>query len=163
MATFIDKEGSIFESGADVLVCPVNCIPGVMGKGLALEFAKRWPELKSAHRHACQAVRHLRPGMVTTTGVGAGVGRVCIMFFPTKHHWGNPSKIEYIRDGLADMRRWGDPPDPFKSFAIPAIGCGLGGLRWEDVRPLIVEALAPLDITVMLYAPKVLASGRGGR
>lgn len=160
MATFIDAEGSIFDSGADVLVCPVNCVPGVMGAGLALEFAKRWPHLVSSHRFAVRE-GFLRPGKVHSVGfkvtvwngrefVQRGPAGACL-FFPTKDRWRNSSRIEYIRDGLACLAR---KLDPGRSVAIPALGCGLGGLDWRDVRPLIVEALAPLDITVMLYAPK---------
>lgn len=153
MATFIDKEGSIFDSGADLLVCPVNCVPGVMGKGLALAFAKRWPILKRSHRTLCERGL-LRPGVALF--VGGTTGQQCA-FVPTKSHWRHRSDLVLVSAGilglyklLAGVPEWTQG----KSIAIPALGCGLGGLRWEDVRPLIVEAMAPLDITVMLYAPK---------
>jgi O-acetyl-ADP-ribose deacetylase (regulator of RNase III) len=156
-ATFHDiLLGSIFDSGADVLVCPVNCVPGVMGAGLALEFAKRWPSLKRCHFAACSGPgRRLAPGVTIVTAAGPTVADPLVMFFPTKRHWRDRSRLEDIAAGL----REGVPYSfaalrPKKSIAFPAIGCGLGRLRWEDVRPLIVEAMAPIDITVMLYAPK---------
>lgn len=156
MATFIDKEGSIFDSGAHMLVCPVNCTPGVMGKGLALAFAKRWPRLSGMHWNACSDGR-VCPGGGAAVWPGAPNGHIAVWLFPTKRHWANPSLIEDIRDGLATLTAFrGSVRHSAEKaiIAVPALGCGLGGLRWEDVRPLIVEALAPLDITVMLYAPK---------
>ena len=155
MATFIDKEGSILDSDADVLVCPVNCVPGVMGAGLALAFARRWPALR--RRHAGLA----RDGRLTVGFapiVGEAGRRFCL--FPTKRHWRLPSRIDDVALGLDGLRveveghRAIRHARPLASIAIPALGCGLGGLDWAKVRPLIVEAMAPLDITVMLYAPK---------
>lgn len=151
-ATFHDiLLGSIFDSGADVLVCPVNCIPGVMGKGLALEFAKRWPVLKRTH---ADRIGRGTLGVGTPDTVWATDNGPRVMLFPTKRHWCHPSRLDDIRWGLASaVAQWGTR-NTARSIAFPALGCGLGGLRWEDVRPLIVEAMAPLDITVLLYAPK---------
>lgn len=155
MATFIDKEGSIFDSGADVLVCPVNCVPGVMGAGLAKEFARRWPGLR--RRHATLA----RDGRLSV-GLAPIVGEVGRDFclFPTKRDWRMASRLDDVALGLDGLRielanhRAMPRRRPLNSIALPALGCGLGGLAWAAVRPLIVEAMAPLDITVMLYAPK---------
>ena len=169
MATFIDKEGSIFESGADVLVCPVNCTPGVMGAGLAREFVKRWPTLKALHR---DRVARGTLGICTPDTVWATHDGPRVVLFPTKRDWRAPSRLGDIRFGMSAVpsllgfQRWTrhsedgqtyeqiTRPAWCRSIAFPALGCGLGGLQWEDVRPLIVEAMAPLDITVMLYAPK---------
>lgn len=74
-----------------------------------------------------------------------------VVFFPTKRHWDGPSRIDDLKWGLLGLPH---AVGKVHSVAIPSLGCGLGGLRWEDVRPLIVAAMAPLDITVMLYAPK---------
>lgn len=149
-ATFTDHPGGdIFESGADVLVCPVNCVPGVMGAGLALEFAKRWPGLKAVHRLVARR-GDIAPGRVYMCGFTA--------LFPTKRDWHDRSLLGDIKAGLASLaaalpeEHWGA-----KSIAIPALGCGLGGLDWADVRPLIVDALADLPLRVMLYPPHEVA------
>lgn len=133
-ATFTDHPGGdIFASVADVLVCPVNCVPGVMGAGLALAFAKRFPDIKALHRLVTRQGL-LAPGVVYMAG--------SIALFPTKRHWQDASNIADIQAGLTSLavdlpaKQWAA-----RSIAIPALGCGLGGLRWADVRPLIVEAL----------------------
>jgi len=149
-ATFTDHPGGdIFASVADVLVCPVNCVPGVMGAGLALAFAKRFPDIKALHRLVTRQGL-LAPGLVYMAG--------SIALFPTKRHWQDASSIADIQAGLASIaaelpaKQWAA-----RSIAIPALGCGLGGLRWADVRPLIVEALAALPLRVMLYPPHEVA------
>lgn len=159
-AIFTDHPGGdIFASGADVLVCPVNCVPGVMGAGLALAFARRWPHLVASHRFACSE-GFLRPGRVHTVSLkvtrwsgrayeSVGPDAACALF-PTKMHWREPSRLEYVTAGLAVVAKKFAERD---SIAIPALGCGLGGLDWADVRPLIVEALADLPLRVMLYPP----------
>lgn len=150
MANVIDAEGSIFDSGADVLVCPVNCVPGVMGAGLALEFAKRFTGLRADHRGYCRN-RLLAPGSPVVVGGFPRGGFV--VFFPTKRHWRDASRLDDVAAGLEKMARIPCIRE-CRSIAIPALGCGLGGLDWRDVRPLIVEALAPIEIEVLLYAPK---------
>jgi len=152
MATFTDHPGGdIFASGADLLVCPVNCVPGVMGKGLALAFKERFKSLEAAHWMACQTGA-LRPGVVPAAGRVVGHG---VLFFPTKRHWRDPARLEDVQAGMAYMAKRLGPP--FRSIAIPALGCGLGGLAWVDVRPLIVEALADLPLRVMLFPPHEVA------
>lgn len=148
IATFTDHPGGdIFESGADVLVNPVNCF-GVSGKGLALEFKRRLPTAQRVYETTCRAGR-LALGCVVL--VDDAPGRVLI--FPTKHHWRDPSTITAIRVGLADLAHQARAWPTVGSIAIPALGCGLGGLDWADVRPLIVDALADLPLRVMLYPP----------
>jgi O-acetyl-ADP-ribose deacetylase (regulator of RNase III) len=151
-ATFHDiLLGSIFDSGADVLVCPVNCVPGVMGKGLALAFAKKWPNIKALHR---DRIARGTLSIGTPDTVWAGDDGPRVMLFPTKRDWREPARINDIGWGLASaVAQWGTR-NTARSIAFPALGCGLGGLARADVRPLIVEAMASLDITVMLYAPK---------
>lgn len=158
-AVFTDYPGGdIFESGADLLVCPVNCVPGVMGAGLALAFARRWPGLR--RRHSTLA----RDGRLTV-GLAPIVGEVGRDFclFPTKRHWRMPSRLDDVALGLDGLRielanhRAMPRRRALDSIAIPALGCGLGGLDWADVRPLIVEALAALPLRVMLYPPHEVA------
>lgn len=147
-----DCQGDLFESGAEALVNPVNCV-GVAGKGLALEFKKRWPGLNVLYERDC-AAGDLKPGTIRAYGdPRQEVPPWLVVYFPTKRHWRDASRLDDVRAGLPTLRaylnRW-----RVASVAIPALGCGLGGLDWADVRPLIVEALGGLDCDVMLYGPK---------
>lgn len=151
-AAFTDHPGGdIFASGADVLVNPVNCF-GVSGKGLALGFKRRFPTAQRVYQTTCREGR-LALGCVVL--VDDARGRV--LLFPTKNHWRDRSAIGAIRVALADMARQARSWPTVGSIAIPALGCGLGGLDWADVRPLIVEALADLPLRVMLYPPHEVA------
>lgn len=139
------RKGDLFSSGADALVNPVNCV-GVSGKGLAKEFAKRFKEGDRMYRNACMS------GELSIGSVVIWRGTPSVIYLPTKDHWRNPSTISYVKRGLAALR-----PElkvgAFASVAIPALGCGNGGLLWKDVRPLIEKALGDLDIRVLLYEP----------
>lgn len=142
--------GNLLEADVDALVNPVNT-QGVMGKGLALQFKKAFPDAFQSYVRACEA-GEVVPGKIHT--VRRLMAPRFILNFPTKKHWRNPSKLEYIRDGLDDLvqqvRALG-----IQSIAVPPLGCGHGGLDWEDVRPLIEAAFVPLpDVRVVLYAPK---------
>lgn len=146
------EDKNIFESGADALVNPVNCV-GYMGKGLALEFKKRFPEYFPPYKAACEA-RKLRPGkpfylrMIMQPDL-LGVKQAVIMF-PTKDHWKEKSRIEWIDDGLAylqsNYRLW-----RLGSIAMPQVGCGLGGLAWEEVKPLIHKYFQDEPVKVEVY------------
>ena len=147
--------GDLFESGCSTLVNAVNC-HGAMGAGIALEFKRRYPAMFVDYRHRCRRgeVRLGRPYLWRPEdGVGPSV-----LNFPTKDHWRDPSHLEAIADGLiwlrSHYRQWG-----IASLAIPALGCGYGGLRWEEVRPVLEGALAELAIPVRAYGP----SGDGPR
>jgi O-acetyl-ADP-ribose deacetylase (regulator of RNase III) len=139
------------QDDVDAVVNAVNCI-GVMGRGIALQFRDKWPENCRAYEVACKA-NQLRPGRMYVFDSGALSRPRFIVNFPTKGHWRSKSRIEYIRDGLADLvaliRRRG-----IRSIAVPALGCGNGGLAWADVEPLIVAAFAQLpDVDVRLFPP----------
>ena len=153
MLTFVT--GDIFAQPADVLVNPVNCA-GVMGRGLALQFKRRYPAVFRAYREACRD-GELRPGRVLLLPTGSDRPRA-IAHFPTKRHWRDPSRIEDIDAGLRHLattiRRLRVP-----SIALPPLGCGLGRLDWRTVRPLIAARLHGLDcaITVLEAAPAATA------
>lgn len=138
---------------ADALVNTVNTV-GVMGKGLALQFKKAFPDAFQEYARACKS------GEVTV-GKMHVVRRIAaprlIVNFPTKKHWRNPSKLEYIRDGLADLvevvRK-----ERVQTIALPPLGCGNGGLAWPVVAKLIDEAFADVpDVTVLLFEPSPTA------
>jgi O-acetyl-ADP-ribose deacetylase (regulator of RNase III) len=148
MAAFIEVRGDILDARAEALVNPVNCV-GVMGAGLAKEFAARYPEMLQSYRHACRR-RFLLPGSVHVYEVPFTLRY--IINFPTKDRWREPSTLEYIEQGLVALVnevRFRE----IRSIAIPALGCGLGGLRYTDVRPRIESAFQDVPADVHLYQP----------
>jgi O-acetyl-ADP-ribose deacetylase (regulator of RNase III) len=141
--------GNLLTADVDALVNTVNT-EGVMGKGIALQFKKAFPENFSSYERACKA------GEVVVGRVHV-VRRLAsprfIINFPTKKHWRQPSKLEFVRDGLVDLvatvRAHG-----IQSIAIPPLGCGNGGLEWSDVKPEILRAFTGLpDVRVVLFEP----------
>lgn len=145
------RKGDILQADAEALVNTVNCV-GVMGRGIALQFRKAYPENFKAYKIACGR-KELQPGALLVTELGRLQNPKIIINFATKRHWKEKSRIEYIVSGLAalveEIRRRG-----IRSIAIPPLGCGLGGLDWSDVRPRILEAFEELpDVTVLVYEP----------
>jgi O-acetyl-ADP-ribose deacetylase (regulator of RNase III) len=157
MANIVEMDGDIFESGAEALVNTVNCV-GVMGKGLALEFKKRFPKNFKAYRDVCaEGLLHTGKSFVFMNRMydaHATTPRY-IINFPTKQDWRDPSEYAYIAFGLNDLeakiRNYG-----ITSIAIPALGCGLGGLDWIKVKQLIIAKMCQIEcVTVYLYGPKI--------
>jgi O-acetyl-ADP-ribose deacetylase (regulator of RNase III) len=142
----IVNTGNILEDSAEAIVIPVNTV-GVMGKGLALQAAKEWPSVVPIYRLMLQT-GELKIGQVFMV-----THQPRLILFPTKAHWRNPSKLEYIQQGLKSMAEEIAKLD-LRSVAVPALGCGLGGLDWNTVRPLIEAALANTPADVRLYAPR---------
>ncbi len=141
--------GNLFDADTEALVNAVNTA-GVMGKGIALVFKKTFPENYEAYRAACKAGL-VQPGSMFVTE-RAGNPK-WIVNFPTKQHWHSRSKIEWIGDGLDDLRRV-IKGKRIRSIALPALGAGHGGLPWEQVRGLIELKLADLsDVAVTVYEP----------
>ncbi|MBW8752940.1 MAG: macro domain-containing protein [Sphingomonadales bacterium] len=139
--------GDIFASDVQTLCNTVNCV-GVMGKGVALEFKKRFPHM--ARDYAARCVRkEVRLG---EPYLYADETRVRILNFPTKGHWRSSSRLADIERGLdylaIHVAEWG-----IKSLALPPLGCGNGGLAWSEVGPLIYAKLHKLPIDVEVYAP----------
>lgn len=146
----IHTSGDILQDDADALVNPVNCV-GVMGKGLALQFKEAYPENFEEYEIEAKA-GHIVPGRVHLTNIMFYPPRF-IVNFPTKRYWKEPSRYQDIDDGLShllDIIRMFN----IESIAIPALGCGLGGLDWEDVKELIESRLGDLDTEVRLYHPE---------
>jgi O-acetyl-ADP-ribose deacetylase (regulator of RNase III) len=139
--------GNMFDVRADILVNPVNCV-GVMGKGLALEFKRRWPEMFQAYRTACSQGR-IRPGKVHVWCRDAWIVNV-----PTKNDWREPSKYEYVRAGLMALREYVDTLSYAPSIAVPALGCGNGGLDWMCVKPMMADTLGSLPNTIYVFEPE---------
>ena len=144
-------KGNLLETDAEALVNTVNC-EGYMGKGIALQFKKAFPENFEAYRQACRAGEVI-PGRMFVYPTGSMVNPRYIINFPTKRHWREKSRMEDIEAGLKSLvekiRRL-----EIKSIAVPPLGCGLGGLDWREVRPMIEHALAEFpDVRVMLFEP----------
>jgi O-acetyl-ADP-ribose deacetylase (regulator of RNase III)/uncharacterized protein YwgA len=139
--------GDILQSKAQTLVNTVNCV-GVMGKGIALEFRKRFAEMFEDYIQRCKRkeVRLGEPYLYKTLVPPQ------IVNFPTKEHWKSVSKISDIEKGLdyllAHYKEWGTA-----SLAIPPLGCGNGQLEWRIVGPLICKRVRQMDIPVEMYAP----------
>ena len=145
-------QGDLLQSDAEAFVNPVNT-QGVMGKGLALQFRERYPDHYQAYRQACQAGT-VRPGHLLIGDRGPEVGHPrYIIHFPTKREWRHASRMEDIESGLvalvADVQRLG-----IRSVAVPALGCGLGGLPWPEVSERMQQAFeAAPDVTWSVYQP----------
>jgi len=145
------KQGNLLEADAEALVNTVNCV-GAMGKGIALQFKLAFPENFKEYAKACRH-EEVKLGCMFTVPTGELYPRY-IINFPTKDHWRGSSRIEDIRAGLValveEIKRL-----EISSVAIPPLGCGNGGLRWSEVRPLIEEAMAAMpDVHVLLFAPQ---------
>ena len=145
LVTYI-KTGDLLASKMQTLVNTVNCV-GVMGKGIALSFKQRFPDMFADYQNRC-ARKEVKLGKPYVYRSGDRL----IVNFPTKDHWKNSSKLKAIEQGLQYLvkhaNEWG-----IKSMAIPPLGCGNGGLDWDDVLPLINKYLAPLKMPLEIYEP----------
>jgi len=145
---------NILDADASKLI-PVNCIPGVLGAGLAKQAADREPQLRKQHRLFCEKGL-LKPGWPM------GLGRYNkYILFPTKDDWRNPSELIWIVEGLEKVKGFQGaglwPPHPEERIAIPALGCGLGGLDWDIVHEVILDVFADHEnkhLHIMIYPPQ---------
>lgn len=148
------KTGDMFDEPAEAIVNTVNCV-GVMGKGVALEFKRRWPENFKAYKRLCDS-GSLRPGKMfvfESQDMFDPQGRRFLVNFPTKDHWRESSRMEFIEDGLEDFVARVDELR-IKSVVMPPLGCGNGGLDWRKVKALITDRLSPLDeVRIVVFEP----------
>jgi O-acetyl-ADP-ribose deacetylase (regulator of RNase III) len=142
--------GNLLDAEVDALVNTVNT-KGVMGKGVALQFRRAFPENYKAYRAAC-AAGHVELGRMFVFHAGRLERPRFIINFPTKAHWKSRSRLTDVETGLLDLRRVIIELD-IQSVALPPLGCGLGGLRWSDVRPRIADALADLPVRALVFEP----------
>ncbi|HUQ48074.1 MAG TPA: macro domain-containing protein [Gemmatimonadaceae bacterium] len=144
--------GNLLDAGTDAVVNTVNTV-GIMGKGIALMFKEAFPANYREYEAACKR-GDIRTGemFVTERPLILGAPR-WIVNFPTKQHWRGKARIEWIKDGLEDLRQI-VVEKGIHSLALPPLGCGNGGLDWRVVRPLIERALGDLlDVDVVVYEP----------
>src|SRR5688500_8471493 len=143
------RQGNLLESGAEALANTVNEV-GVMGKGVALLFRDAFPANTEAYQEAARA-GEICVGHMFVTENRSSVGPKWIINFPTKKHWRNPSKLEWIRDGWRDLVRV-VAGKGMRSVAWPPFGCGSGGLEWAVVKREIEAELSGLkDINILVY------------
>jgi len=141
-------QGDIFTSTAQTLTCPVNT-QGIMGAGLAKAFSQKYPDLLPLYKQRCKD-RSLT--VVKPTTVPLSEGKQCLLW-ATKSFWQNPSRLPWIRDALPVVILL-IHAGVITSLALPAIGCGLGELRFENVLPLLMT-LDNLPIPIEIYEPKI--------
>lgn len=143
--------GNLLEADVDAVVNTVNTV-GVMGKGIALMFKEKFPSNFKAYARACEA-GEVRTGEMFVTENLQLMGPRWIINFPTKQHWRGNTRLEWIESGLQDLVRV-IRERGIRSIAIPPLGCGNGGLDWDDVRPLILAAFddAP-DVDAVVFEP----------
>lgn len=144
--------GNLLQADAEALVNTVNTV-GVMGKGIALQFRQAYPDNFNVYQAACKH-GDVQPGHMLVFETGWLTNPRYIINFPTKRHWKGRSRMEDIAAGLraliAEVRQRG-----IRSIAVPPLGCGNGGLDWNEVRPQIETAFADVpDVHVLLYAPE---------
>lgn len=141
--------GNLLTADVDALVNPVNTV-GVMGKGLALQFRKAFPEAFTSYAQACKAGEVVVGRMHIVQRLTSP--RI-IVNFPTKQHWRQPSQLAYVRDGLRDLIQQIRTLQ-IRSIAVPPLGCGNGGLDWVVVKPLIIAAFAEVpDVRAVIFEP----------
>lgn len=145
------RQGNLLEAPVEAVVNTVNTV-GVMGKGIALMFKEAFPENFRLYEAACKR-KEVRVGRMFVTENMALDGPHWIINFPTKEDWRRPSKMEWIAEGLRDLRRVITEKN-IKLVALPPLGCGNGGLDWSEVRPIIESELGGLEsVNLMVFEP----------
>ena len=145
------KTGDILAEDADALVNTVNCV-GVMGRGVALQFKKAFPENFKAYAEACKR-QEVQPGRMFVFETGHLTNPRYIINFPTKRHWRGRSRLEDIDAGLQALQAV-IRDRAIRSVALPPLGSGLGGLNWREVGPRIEAALRVFEnVRVVVFEP----------
>ena len=145
------KTGDILAEDAEALVNTVNCV-GVMGRGIALQFRRAFPENFTAYAEACKR-GEIRPGRMFVFETNQLTNPRYIVNFPTKRHWRGKSLIEDIEAGLQALAETIRERN-IRSIAVPSLGSGLGGLEWGEVRRRIDDALCGFnDLETVVFEP----------
>ena len=164
--TIIYTDGDILMDPAEAIVIPVNTV-GVPGAGLAKAWAKKDPDAASVYESLCEKglvevgeinitpALHRTHDLLSKSGASVIHGDSRWIIFPTKEHWKHPSRLEWIEQGLKDLQ---PQVTGLESLAVPALGCGFGGLEWDAVRRLLEKYLTPLSASITIYPPKLALS-----
>ena len=143
--------GNLFEAQTEALVNTVNTV-GVMGKGIALQFKNAFPHNYKVYAEMCKR-KDLAPGkLLAVWDSHKLMGKRLVINFPTKSHWKEPSEYSYVTDGLVALREL-ILEQKISGVAIPALGCGNGGLDWNIVKSLIEEHLSGLESEIVVFEP----------
>ena len=150
--------GDLLADDSEALVNAVNCV-GVMGAGVALAFRRRFPENTRAYAAACRR-NAVEPGRMFVFETGTPTPPRYLVNFPTKRHWKDASRMEDIVAGMSSLREE-VRARAIRSVALPALGCGLGGLPWPEVRAVIEDRLRGLEgVRVTVYRPREPVGGQ---
>ena len=146
------SKGDLLKADVEALVNAVNCV-GVMGKGIALQFKQAFPGNFKAYEQACKQGK-VKLGTMHVYETGLPSNPKYIINFPTKQHWKDKSDLQDVKDGLENLISVVQELN-IKLIAIPPLGCGLGGLKWSDVQPLIENAFQKdKGVTATIYLPR---------
>ena len=152
-ARYETRTGNLLDADVEAFVNTVNTV-GVMGKGLALQFKRRFPTNFEVYVAACRR-GEVEVGRMLVVEMPQQARPRFIINFPTKKHWRNPSRLEYVQRGLVALV-WEVQRRGIRSLAIPPLGCGNGGLVWTEVEKLIDHAVAALPgVRVLVFPPVV--------
>lgn len=149
MSNIIFVQKKLFDSSMQTFTNTINTV-GVMGAGIAKQFKARFPDMFEDYKQKCerQEVQTGQPYLWKP----ADAETAWVLNFPTKQHWRGKSEIQWIEEGLDYLlqhyREWN-----IQSLAVPALGCSLGGLKWEQVKPVMEHYLSQMDIPVEIYEP----------
>jgi O-acetyl-ADP-ribose deacetylase (regulator of RNase III) len=143
--------GNILESSAQALTNTVNTV-GVMGKGIALQFKKAYPNNFNAYQNACKQKEISIGKLFVFKDSNLNSGEKIIINFPTKQDWRKPSEYVFIEKGLDDLIQIIEK-ESIKSIALPPLGAGNGGLEWERVKKILEQKLGNLNIEIVVYEP----------
>lgn len=144
-------KGDLLQDDAQCLVNTVNTV-GVMGKGIALAFKKAFPHNFVVYQNAFVNKQLAIGRLLVVEDSNLLLGRKTIINFPTKTHWRLPSEYGYILQGLEALKKYLSENN-ISSVALPAPGCGNGGLDWGKVKPMIEQKLADLPVDIRVYEP----------
>lgn len=142
----------MFESNSQAIINTVNTV-GVMGKGIALQFKKYFPNNFKIYKQACNNNTLTIGKLLVCEEEHLQIGRKIIINFPTKNHWRTPSEYDYIRLGLIELVKL-IKERKLQSVSVPPLGAGNGGLLWSKVKVLIEEYLSEVDCEITVYQPK---------
>jgi hypothetical protein len=158
-------DGDMFFSRMQTLTVSVNTV-GVMGKGLASRAKYQFPDVYVYYQDSCRT-RKLQMGRPQLYKREVSIeheladepstlqnnnAEKWFLLFPTKRHWRERADMRGIEEGLQWLTN-SYAKEKIRSLAIPALGCGLGGLEWRDVGPLMCRYLKTFDIQVAIYLP----------
>lgn len=149
MLIYKDPGEDLWAQYAEIRINTVNCV-GVMGKGIALQFKQRYPNMFKEYQKVCNN-KQLKPGGLW---VWTNSDYTQIVNFATKDHWRDPSKYEWISAGLDQLSKYLQGCYEYDQFiTIPPLGCGNGGLDWKKVKEMIENALNKSSHLIYVYQP----------